>query len=95
MPSRGQGLSQALRAPGEFQVHAVSPSGDCFYACLDEQLEREGRAPELADAGSMRDFVASRITQDMFEFYRIAAAAGADEVSWRDCLHCLHLRSYS
>ena len=81
MPSRGDGISQLLCAPGEFSTRSVPPSGDCFYDCLDLQLGPD-RPPALRDALAMRHHVAESLTEDLFSLYQQFAAAGVDDFAW-------------
>ena len=79
MSSRSAGLSQTLRAPGRFTVGSVPASGDCFYDCLDMQLESDPRAvPGLANADAMRDAVADSLNDETFELYKMFAMAGIE-----------------
>ena len=89
--SRGGGLARTLQIPdgGSLAVRAVKPSGDCFYDCLDALLPRapreerpSGRSAALADPQAMRDFVADRMTQELFDLYAMYAMAGVEDFSW-------------
>ena len=72
---RPQALATALRAAG-FEMKSVAASGDCFYDCIDMQLSGQDRPEPLADAGAMRDTVASSITDEMYELMKVFAQAG-------------------
>lgn len=74
---RPQALATALRAAG-FEMKSVAASGDCFYDCIDMQLSGQDRPEPLADAGAMRDTVASSITDEMYELMKVFAQAGVE-----------------
>jgi len=79
--SRSGGIAATLRSQ-DFSVRSIPPSGDCFYDVVDNALPAQGRLPELQDPGAMRRFVASQLTQEIFETYAIYGAAGVDDYSF-------------
>jgi len=79
--SRSGGIAATLRSP-DFTVRSIPPSGDCFYDVVDGALPAQGRLPELRDPGAMRRFVASQLTQEIFETYAMYGAAGVDDYSF-------------
>ena len=82
--SRGGALARTLQVPSgtAIEVRAVPPSGDCFYDCLHTLLPPEGRPHALASSQAMRDLVAARMTQELFDTYAMFAAAGVEDFAW-------------
>jgi hypothetical protein len=84
--SRGNALARTLQIPAHstLQVRAVKPSGDCFYEAMDILLAEPPprRAAGLASPQAMRDLVAERMTQELFELYSMYATAGVEDFAW-------------
>ena len=82
--SRGGGLARTLQIPaeGSLQVRAVPPSGDCFYEAMGILLPELDRPTCLATPQAMRELVANRMTQELFELYSMYAMAGVEDFAW-------------
>lgn len=63
-------------------MKSVRPTGDCFYDCVDMQLEPDGRPTCLRDAGAMRNHVASSINEEILALYRMYAEAKVEDFAW-------------
>ena len=81
--SRGGGLARTLQIPveGDLRVCAVPPSGDCFYEAMGILLP-EDRPACLATPQVMRELVANRMNQELFELYSMYAMAGVEDFAW-------------
>lgn len=81
--SRGSGLARTLQIPldSTLRVCAVKPSGDCFYDAMSILLPEE-RPPCLKTPQAMRELVARRMTQQLFELYSMYAMAGVEDFAW-------------
>ncbi len=84
--SRGGGLARTLQIPAEgtcsLRVCAVPPSGDCFYEAMGILLPELDRPTCLATPQAMRELVANRMTQELFELYSMYAMAGVEDFAW-------------
>ena len=84
--SRGGGLARTLQIPaeGSLRVCAVPPSGDCFYEAMGIllPLPELDRPTCLATPQAMRELVANRMTQELFELYSMYAMAGVEDFAW-------------
>ena len=86
--SRAGAIGKTLQLPSgcTIRVEATVPSGDCFYDCMDLLLPAE-RALVLATPQAMRDHVASTLTTESMELYRMYAMAGVEDFAWMNHHH--------
>ena len=90
--SRAPRLRRLLRDE-RFEVLAVPADGDCFYTCCAKASTLGPRALCGESVQNLvcdfRDIVASAVTEDTLEFYRIASASGMRGYS--ECASCDNL----
>lgn len=99
--SRSSGVSKTLQVPPDchVEVKAVLPSGDCFYDAMLYMLPSSsvaacGKDKDIfSSAQTMREHVASKLTTESFELYRMYGDAGVEDYSWMR--HHRYVHAYS